>query len=326
MLSKLVFFGIVPAALLALEGYLPEEAEEPIRPWFTGPLITSNPNVISEGHYNIEPYLYGTAYTAFYDDDWHANSSPTFWSVSPQIYIQVGILSWLDVQFVPVLYWNYTAGAGNWALGDLSAQFDAQFHRNQLPHKSWLPSIKFTLKETAPLGKYRNFNPAKKDTQLGGQGAWVTTAALTFGKMIHFSGYRFLHSRLSIACGYSAPIHLKGFNACGGAFATNGTFYSGLQTEADLAFEYSFTRHWAFALDLQGIWIASSRFQGMSGLDFEGVPAYHGLAPAIQYNVAPAIEYNWSYNLGLIAGVWFTVAGKNIPKFTNGVIALNYFK
>lgn len=325
MLRKIIFLGVFPTLLLALQGYLPRE-QEVAQPWFTGPLITANATVVSEGDYNIEPYLYGEAYTAYYNDDWFPNKSPLYWSVVSETYVQVGILSWLDIQFVPIFYWNYSVGASNWALGDFAVQFDAQIYRDQLPSISWLPSIKFTIKETAPLGKYRNLDPAKQDTQIGGQGAWVTNAAIVFGKVVPFSGDHFLSSRLSIGCSYSVPMHLKGFNAYGGGLSTNGTFYSGLQTEVDLGFEYSLTRNWALALDLQGIWIAKSRFRGESGLDLQGVPAYHGIAPAIQYNLAPAIEYNWSYNLGIIAGVWFTVAGKNIPKFTNGVIALNYFK
>jgi hypothetical protein len=45
-----------------------------------------------------------------------------------------------------------------------------------------------------------------------------------------------------------------------------------------------------------------------------------------QYSLAPAIEYNWSQNIGLIGGVWFTVAGQNISQFNSIVIALNYYK
>ncbi|MDE3046423.1 MAG: hypothetical protein KGJ02_07255 [Verrucomicrobiota bacterium] len=323
MFRALFLLLFVPVLLLALEGYI---SEERIEPWFTGPIVTANPNAIPAGHYNIEPYLYGYAYTASYDENWDAEGSGTYWSVASETIFQMGVLSWLDIGFTPTFYWNHNEGAANWAFGDFSVQFDAQLHRDTLSHKSWWPSIKFTIKETAPTGKYRHLNPAKQGTQLGGFGSWVTTAALTFGKMIHFSGYHFLHSRLSVQGNYWAPTHLKGYNVYGGNAGTDGMYYPGWSALLDFGLEYSMTRNWALAFDFQGAWQGSSRFHGKDGEVLEGVVFSHTVAPTIQYSLAPALEYNWSENWGVIGGVWFTVTGKNSPKFTTGVIALNYFK
>jgi hypothetical protein len=44
-----------------------------------------------------------------------------------------------------------------------------------------------------------------------------------------------------------------------------------------------------------------------------------------QWSVAPAIEYNWSKNVGLIVGSWFSFAGRNSVRFISGVAALNIY-
>jgi hypothetical protein len=77
---------------------------------------------------------------------------------------------------------------------------------------------------------------------------------------------------------------------------------------------------------------SKTRFRGNPGIDQSAsadsnaslLAATNEREASIQYSLAPAIEYNWSEKLGLIAGCWLTIAGKNSRKFTSGVIALNY--
>jgi hypothetical protein len=48
--------------------------------------------------------------------------------------------------------------------------------------------------------------------------------------------------------------------------------------------------------------------------------------PSIEsLSLAPAIEYSWSANFGMIAGVWFTAAGRNSTVFANGIVAINVY-
>ena len=44
-----------------------------------------------------------------------------------------------------------------------------------------------------------------------------------------------------------------------------------------------------------------------------------------QLSLAPAIEYNFNENWGVIAGPWFTVAGKNSSAFIVGMLAINIY-
>jgi hypothetical protein len=43
----------------------------------------------------------------------------------------------------------------------------------------------------------------------------------------------------------------------------------------------------------------------------------------VQISFAPEVEYNFSQSSGLLAGVWFTVAGKNSSAFASAF--LTYF-
>jgi hypothetical protein len=44
----------------------------------------------------------------------------------------------------------------------------------------------------------------------------------------------------------------------------------------------------------------------------------------MSFSLAPALEYNWSENAGVIAGVAFTVAGRNTSATVMPVMAVNW--
>ncbi|HVY80980.1 MAG TPA: hypothetical protein VG994_08375 [Steroidobacteraceae bacterium] len=94
----------------------------------------------------------------------------------------------------------------------------------------------------------------------------------------------------------------------------------------DSAWEYSVTRHWVLALDLQ------YEHDGHTTLDGFAPPPGRAGAPArIQqdfgssevFTLAPAVEYNFNARIGLIVGTLFTVAGRNASATVAPVAALN---
>lgn len=89
--------------------------------------------------------------------------------------------------------------------------------------------------------------------------------------------------------------------------------------------EYSITLNWVAAIDLNYIHINKSTFRGKLGTIAPGVPAMVGFKASEQFSLAPALEYNWSEKIGVIAGVWFTVLGRNQFDFTSGVAAFNWY-
>lgn len=340
MFRKLSIFSLFPFFLHGLTAILNEPQATPT-PWFTGPLLAPSPTVVPAGSWSIEPYFFAIKTPAAYDKEWQPQSNPTLWTVSCQIPVWVGLTNWLDLQIQPTLNWNHKQGSGaHWSLGDLVLQLEFQLYRDSLPHKTWLPSIKFALREGIPTGKYRNLDPKKSSTDLGGSGSWNTAFELVFGRIFQLSNTHFLTSRLGFTYTLPSPVHVKGFNAYGGGLGANGTAYPGKNFQVDLGLEISLSRNWAFALDILGVWQSRSKFSGNPGianvdslfapispeLPSEGSLAINDVKSYIQYSLAPALEYNFNENFGIIGGTWFTIAGKNVSEFYSAVIAINYYK
>lgn len=325
--SLLAFALCLPFFLWADKAVIHPRPEEEFEPWFTGPLLAPAAIPIPVGHIDIEPYLYATARTAFYDRDWHAASrSSTFWNINFQTLVEFGLTSFMDLEFVPSFSYNFTDGAGNWSFNDLDVLVNFQIFNLHFPDlNGWNSALKLAFTETFPTGKYQNLNPKKKFTDQGGQGSWQTAVGLVWGNQVHVTGHQFFNSRLLMIYTHSTSVSVKGFNAYGGGFGTRGTVHPGGNFQIDLGLEYSLTQNWVVATDLVGIWQGRNTFKGIEGEMAPRSPAQTGLGSSAQFSLAPAIEYNWSEDIGLIAGVWFTVAGREASKFASGVIAFNYY-
>lgn len=295
-------------------------------PWLTGPLLAPSPLVVPGGHWNIEPYLYATANLGTYDENWRLQKNEEIlWSNALQPVIQVGLTDWMDVQIYPTLYYNYTRGAGAWVFGDFPLQFDFQLYQTSV--SSWAPNVKFTIREIFPTGEYDELKLAKKQTDLGGGGSYVTSFAVAFGDIYHVRGFHFLSWRLSLQYSFPAPVQLKGLNAYGGGEGTDLRYFPAQSAQVDLGVEWTLSQNWAFACDAVLNWAKGDAYSGVLGVVPDAAaPAPIGFgSPSFQYSLAPALEYNWSENLGLIFGSWFTVAGKNALGFCSAIGAVNYY-
>ncbi len=330
MRQLFLFFCFLPFIASAYEGFI--ESEEAVKSWFTGTLRSTSGNITPKGHWNIEPYVFATATTGYYNNNWTEQPGNTLWSLQWRLPTYVGLAEWADVRFMPVWNWKYRDNAAQWSLGDMQLQIDVQIYHNPLPHKNWIPSIKLSIRESIPTGKYRNLDLKKRGVDAGGNGTWLTSFILAISRIFPLSGDHFFDVRFNFQYGIPTPVHVKGLNAYGGGLGTNGTIYPEKICRTNFGFQYNITRNWALALDVIGQFNSTTRFRGNLGIDQGGsadintsaLPAKNEREALIQYSLAPAIEYNWSEKLGLIAGCWLTVAGKNSAKFTSGVIALNY--
>ena len=339
----LLFLVVLPVALLAKRD--PNIQAVPQGPWLTGPLLTPSANVLPFPHINIETYANVVVNTGQYLDDWKVlKNTNKFFANSVQTFLQFGLTSWLDIQVGPQGYYSYSNHAGSWAFGDLPVVLDLQLYSPS--SSSWLPALKLILKESFPTGKYRKLHPKKNGTDVGGSGSYTTGLGLALGKLIHFRDDHYIALRLAGSYNFPAPVRLKGFNAYGGSIDTDVNFVPAQSAQFGFGIEYTLSQNWAFALDIGGNWAKRANYSASPGTGFISEPqpipgtggnaiqiltefpatkVSSGLGPSLQYSLAPAIEYNWSSNLGVIAGSWFTFAGKNAARFYSGVIALNYY-
>jgi hypothetical protein len=283
-------------------------------PWYTGPLISTGANNIPIDQVYVQPYLY---YFEFYND-----SAPKTFNFLSQMLFQAPITSWLDTTFV--LSGNYAERQhkSSFQFADVSISLGFQL----LKEKEFTPtpSIRIKIYENFPTGKYNNLNPNKLGTDVSGTGSFETAISFIIGK----TSYWFINHPICWMIDTSYNItcwtNVKNFHRYGGGFSTKGKVKPGNSFTEDIAIEYSFNQRWV--LSIEGIYDYTSKttFKGNPGIDFLGNDAVNFGPSGQQISFAPALEYNFNIDLGIIAGMFFSVWQKNIPKFISGVISVAY--
>ena len=286
-------------------------------PWMTGPLLAPSGHTLAAGHTNVEPYLFVTDSFGTYTRKWARHNTPTTITVNPTAVITQGLSRHFDFQAAIPYVYNHKSGQSSAFFADISTTLGYQLLEQN--KANWMPDLRLTLQETFPTGEYNDLNPAKKGTDATGAGSYQTSFGANFQKTWQFNS-RYLRSRLSFIYTIPSSIKLTGVDAYGGSAATNGTLTYGNKFVTDLGFEYTLTNNWVPALDI--VYEVSGNKNSFSGTPGTSTPSKPG---GDQVALAPAMEYNFSQNLGIIAGVWFTVAGKNTADFVSGVFALNYY-
>lgn len=297
-------------------------AETKNAPWLTGPLLAPSGNVVPLGSINIEPYLYCSYFTGVYGLDWKTIERPVFSSYALNVPIQFGIAPRVDFTVSPTVYMNRTQGKHTWGFGDFVLATGIQLVKEGENY----PSVKLALQELFPSGKYDQLDPELLFTDGIGGGSYVSSIAIVLGKFFVVQKTHDLNIRFTAAYSFPSAVSLKGLSFYGGAPNTKGRYYPAQLATMDLGLEYSLTRNWALALDVLYNYATRTKFVGKNGIGL--VSPLGGVLTEVssQFSLAPAIEYNWSQSIGLIAGAWFTIAGRNANVFRNAVIAFNYYK
>jgi len=292
-------------------------------PWLTGPLLAPSGRVIPVGKVNIQPYLYVTSHYGFYDHHWKSHSETKRTDVIPQFYCSAGIVKNVSFNFLIEGHYKHSATGGSAiTFADSILGLDFQLLREDFD--TWRPSIKLGIKESFPTGKYQKLNRHKHRLDASGTGSFQTGATLVFAKLFHFWDLHFLNTRLAFSYTIPTSVHVKGYNTYGGGHKTHGKVNPGKAFTTILGNEFTLTQNWALALDVLNVYESKSHFSGRKGTLADGSTAKVGRSSLNQISLAPAIEYNFSAALGIIGGVWFTVAGRNSSEFVSGVIALNW--
>lgn len=308
----------------SFDEYLYQEEPNQPHPWFTGPLLTPSGHVVPHTHQNFEPYIYWTQAKGTYDSHWKSHSAPIFNNVLNQNTIQLGVLPDTEFDLAPQFTYNATKGQHMWRVSDIPIVLAFQLLYDHVDN--WSPGIKLRIGANVPLGKYDRLNPKKLGTDSGGIGTWYPSAGVILTRLLHVTGIQYLSWRLFLNYSIGTPVNVKNASVYGGAPSlpgikgTRGTVYPGNIFLFLGGFEYSLSQNWALAIDIQYQHTNKNRFSGRSPLGTKPI------APSKElFALAPAIEYNWSQTMGVIAGPWFTIAGRNSQKFISYVVALNIY-
>jgi hypothetical protein len=331
MLKQLLLFLICfPLIVHAKKSVISTSVKvEDAGPWLTGPLITPSGHVIPFGHVNYEPYIYWRTQSGSYDNHWHYHkATPPSRHVLTQGSFQIGLLPSTELDLSPQFIYKNRGGQHMWRIADFP--FALAFQILQDSKDTWWPAIKLHLGATAPIGKYDRLNPKKLGTDSGGDGYWDPRLGFITIKTYHLGGYHYFAWRMAFIYMFTVPVPVHGLSSWGGAASspgvkgTRGTVYPGCLFSALQGFEYSITHNWALALDIEYRHTNRNRFSGYSP---KGTKPVNSSAEI--FYLAPAIEYNFNANIGIIAGPYFSVAGRNsnrTPAFLTWVFAVNVYQ
>lgn len=280
-------------------------------PWLTGPLLAPAGKTIPAGHVNIEPYAFYSGYPQGFRN----------FEVIP--IVSAGVFSFLDLQTSLPYDYSWDNGQHGNGMGDYSLALGVQVLRQK--ENSWLPDLRVVVQEVFPTGRYEHLDPKKLGTDQTGLGAFQTYLGFNFQRLTQLPNDHYLRTRLSLVGVKFSDITVHGLSAFGGGPGTIGKVKLDNSYSADLAFEYTLTQNWVPVFEVLYVHSPGSNFDGNPGFTPGGTVAGIGGRANEQASLAPALEYNFSSNLGIIGGVWFSVTGPHAAKFVTGALALNYY-
>ncbi len=292
-------------------------------PWFTGPILAPPGRTIPNGHTNFEVYVFDTLTQGIFDRNWQLIRLPRSESIVVNPIFSHGYADKFDIQFsVPFVY-NNARRTNTRYVGDSALTLGYQLIEQN--NSRWRPNLRITLQEIIPTGRFRQLNPANNGADATGSGSYQTAFGLNLQHLAQFNEVNYLRTRISLSYVYAFPVSVEGLTSYGGTNSTSGRVWPGDLMSLDWAYEYTVTQNWVAVMET---FIASrnaTHFKGFIGLDPMGRMVDIGRRASINITLAPALEYNFSGNLGIIAGPWFSIAGKNTPDFLSYVVAINGF-
>lgn len=291
-------------------------------PVLVGPLLSPSAQTLPAGHIDFATYLFAFHTTGFYDNHWHLKRLPTtFETINFLFLVQVGLNSFMDFLILPQFLYQSYRDADSFGFGDLYWQLGIQLIREE--DSRGIPGLRFFFGQILPTGVYDRLSVSKYKTDAFGEGSLdvllglVTSYIWTFKNADARSKY--LAARMAVGYQISSRVSVHGLNFYGGDLATSGVVQPGDLIQVLIGTEYTLTRYWALALDIDYEMQFPTRFEGCTRVPV-GIDRF-----SCQFSLAPAIEYNYSNNIGVIAGVWFTVFGRNTDAFVSGVLAINFY-
>lgn len=294
-------------------------AKEMFNPWYTGPLLTPSASMMPPGYGNLQPYIFMVGNYARYDQNRKSVSLPNnLYQFKSSNIIQFGVTNTMDIIATFTGAGQWEAGHSGGGFGDLPITIGFPIVRQTL----YVPQIKLSIQENFPTGRYQNLSSNGLGLSGIGQGAYQTTFSLAMSKLLFWSYKHPVNVRLFFGYTLSTTVHVKNYNVYGGGHGTLGKVRPGNAFAADFGIEYSINQPWVACFDIVYTCQNQTKFHGEPGLTADGTPASVGGPYNDNLSLAPGIEYNWSENLGVLGGAWFSVYGRNSSAFVQGVFSV----
>ena len=271
---------------------------------WTGPLLASNANTLPAGHVYTEPY--------FFDRISGGDHSP-----GSSGFYQYGLTDDWTVGVQPFFSWGTQPHNRNIAIGDFKLL--SQVRVSNFTPERRVPSVAIVTNLVLPTGKHDRLAAGK---QGHGSGSFAPEIGVNAQQYFLLGNGRLLRGRINVLHQFPLETDVRGRSVYGTGPSFRGHARPGAKSTLILGAEYSLTKEWVLAFDVEADVWAPTKVRGRGA----GGALVREISPK-RWNVgfAPAVEYNWSDRGGAILGVWIIPKGHNTASTVIPAIAIQRF-
>lgn len=303
-----IFVSSMPVAAHAAEEVKSAEAERYRAAMqgarWTGPLLASTAETLPHGHFYTEPYFFDSISGGI---DYPGTSG----------FYQYGLTDNYTVGFQPFFSLGTQKFNRELAIGDTKIVSQVRVSHFTAAHR--VPSVAIVMNLVVPTGKSDHLAALKEGH---GSGAFAPEVGVNVQQYFLLGNGRLLRARINILERIPLREQVSGRSVFGTDADFRGHARAGAKTSVILGAEYSLTKEWVLAFDIERDQWGKTRITGRNGAG----PRISEVAPrSWDIGFAPAVEYNWSDRAGIIAGVWIVPKGHNAPSSVTPAIAIQRF-
>lgn len=284
--------------------------------WFTGTLEAPSPALPKAGILEVEPYAIVTRTHGAYDMTGDYRATPNVDTFTSVMAVKYGITDRISVQALPSISHVFNRASQYTGFGDLPIELE--YRISDANNKTGFPSVTFALGLNVPIGKHDNLRTASSGF---GSGAYTLKQQVLLQSLFDTPGGHPMRFRL-FAAAYE-PIgktSVDNVSVYGTSQGFTGRVDPGVSGTLGIGGGYAFDRRWVIAMDLV---YKSARGFTLEGTDALNAPFHSRSGRSSTLSWAPALEYNLSGNVGIIAGVDFSLAGHNSSAYFAPQIAIS---
>ena len=271
---------------------------------WTGPLLASNANTLPKGHVYTEPYFFDVI-----SGGEHNPGSSGFY--------QYGLLDNWTVGVQPFFSWGTQPHNRDVAIGDFKLLSQVRVSNFTPDHR--VPSVALVTNLVLPTGKDDHLGALK---QGHGSGSFAPEIGINVQQYFLLPNGRLLRGRINVLQQFPLRHDVSGRSVYGTGPDFRGHARPGSKTTLILGAEYSLTKEWVLAFDVEADFWGRTKVDGRDG---NGPLVRHVSSKSWNVGFAPAVEYNWSDRAGVILGVWIIPKGHNTSSTVIPAIAIQRF-
>jgi len=272
---------------------------------WTGPLLASTAETLPQGHFYTEPYFFDV----MTGGDHNPGSSGFY---------QYGLLNNYTVGVQPFFSLGTQRYNRSVAIGDFKIVTQVRVSHFTAKHR--VPSVAIVMNLVVPTGKDDRLAALK---QGHGSGSFAPEIGINAQQYFLLGNGRLLRARINILKNFPLRHEVSGRSVFGTDADFHGHAKPGSKTAVVVGAEYSLTKEWVLALDVERDQWGRTIVAGRDTTT--GAMVKHVSPESWNIGFAPAVEYNWSDRAGIIAGVWIVPKGHHTQSSVTPAIAIQRF-